>query len=112
MNRNKLGKRAAVASGLLGMLCVLAELCFLLPDLLVARDALPVYRANIGLFRGILQACIVATFVLGAAGVVLLRSKTHALLGIGLGAVALLMGGAEAEPLGIGGHRAFAAGLD
>ena len=106
----KLGKRAAVASGVLGMLCVLAELCFLLPDLLVARDALPFYRENIEVFRAALLASIVATFVLGAAGVVLLRSKMHGLLGIGLGSVALLLGGAQAEPLGIGGQRAFSAG--
>jgi hypothetical protein len=106
------GKRAAVASGVLGMLCVLAELCFLLPDLLVTRDALPFYQANLPLFRGILLACILATFALGAAGVLLLRSKVHGLLGIALGSVALLMGGAQAEPLGVDGHRAFAAGLD
>ena len=28
----RFGKRAAVASGLLGMLCVLAEFCFLFPE--------------------------------------------------------------------------------
>ena len=110
--RVRLGKRAAVASGLLGALCVLGELCFLLPELLVTRDALPFYQANVPLFRGLLQASILATFALGAAGVLLLRAKAHGLLGIGLGAVALLMGGAEAEPLGIEGHRRFAAGLD
>jgi sterol desaturase/sphingolipid hydroxylase (fatty acid hydroxylase superfamily) len=110
--RIRLGKRAAVASGLLGVLCVLGELCFLLPDLLVTRDALPIYKANLALFRGILQAAIFATFALGAAAVLLLRSKMHGLLGIALGAVALLLGGAEAEPLDIAGHRDFAAGID
>lgn len=63
-------------------------------------------------FRGILQASIVATFALGTLGVVLLRSKKHGLLGIALGAIALLMGGSEAQPLDIGAPRAFAAGLD
>jgi sterol desaturase/sphingolipid hydroxylase (fatty acid hydroxylase superfamily) len=110
--RIQLGKRAAVASGLLGALCVLAELCFLLPDLLVTRDALPFYKANLGFFRGLLQAAIVATFALGAAGLVLLRSKAYGLLGLALGAVALALGGAEAEPLDIPGHRNFAAGID
>lgn len=61
--RINLGKRAGVASGLLG---ILAELCFLLPDLLVTPDALPMYKANLGVFRAILQAAIVATFALGA----------------------------------------------
>jgi sterol desaturase/sphingolipid hydroxylase (fatty acid hydroxylase superfamily) len=110
--RIQLGKRAAVASGVLGVLAVLAELCFLLPELLVTRDALPFYKAHLGLFRGILQAAIIATFVLGAAGVLLLRSKLHGLLGIALGAVALALGGADAEPLDIAGHRRYAAGID
>ncbi len=106
-----LGKRAGVASGLLGALCVLAELCFLLPDLLVTRDALPMYKANLGLFRGILQAAIVATFVLGVYSTLRLRSKLHGLSGIALGSVALLMGGAEAQAIDTG-PRAFAVGLD
>ena len=109
--RANIGKRASVASGLLGILCVLAELCFLLPDLLVTRDALPLYKQHIGLFRTILQGSILATFALGAVGIVLLRSKAHGLLGIGLASIALLMGGAEAESIDVG-PRAFSAGLD
>jgi sterol desaturase/sphingolipid hydroxylase (fatty acid hydroxylase superfamily) len=114
--RSAIGKRAGLASGVLGMLCVLAELCFLLPDLLVTKDALPVYQANIRLFRGILQASIFATFALGALGVALSRLQLqHArrgLLGIALGVTALLMGGAQAEPLNIDVPRPFSAGLD
>ncbi|HEU0202815.1 MAG TPA: sterol desaturase family protein [Burkholderiaceae bacterium] len=110
--RLAIGKRAGLTSGLLGMLCVLAELCFLLPDLLVTPDALPIYKAHIGLFRGILQASIVATLVLGALSIALARPNRRGLLGIALGVTALLMGGAEAEPLDIGGARAFSAGLD
>ena len=110
--RIQLGKRSAVASGLLGVLCVLAELCFLMPELLVNREALPFYEANVGVFRALLQASIVATFVTGVIGALLLRSKAHGLLGIALGTVALLLGGAQAEPLGIDGHRSLAAGLD
>lgn len=106
-----LGKRAGVASGLLGALCVLGELCFLLPDVLVTKDALPFYRASIGIFRGILQGSILVTFALGALSVVLLRSKAHGLRGIALGAVSLLMGGAEAEAIDLG-PRAVSAGLD
>jgi sterol desaturase/sphingolipid hydroxylase (fatty acid hydroxylase superfamily) len=105
------GKRSGVSSGLLGVLCVLGELCFLLPDLLVTKDALPFYGAHIAFFRGLLQAAILATFVLGAASILLLRSKLHGLIGIGLGSVALLMGGAEAEPVEVG-RRALSAGID
>jgi len=63
--RAGIGKRAGLTSGLLGMLCVLGELCFLLPDLLVNTAALPVYVAHVGLFRTILWTCIVATLALG-----------------------------------------------
>jgi sterol desaturase/sphingolipid hydroxylase (fatty acid hydroxylase superfamily) len=110
--RGGVGKRAGLTSGLLGMLCVLAELCFLLPDLLVTQDALQMYKAHIGLFRGILQGSILATFVLGALGVVLAPPNRRGLLGIALGVVALLLGGSEAEALDIGTPRAFSAGLD
>ena len=67
-----IGKRVAVTSGVLGVLCVLAELCFLFPDLLVTRDALPFYKANLDIFRGIQWAAIAATFLLGALGLLLL----------------------------------------
>ena len=40
-----IGKRAGVTAGLLGVLCVLAELCFLFPEVLVSHDALGFYRA-------------------------------------------------------------------
>ena len=109
--RVNFGKRAGVAAGLLGVLCVLAELCFLLPDLLVTRDALPFYIANLGLFRGILTAAIVSTFLLGAASMLLLRSKVHGLAGIALGIIALAMGGPQAQALDTGAGP-FAAGLD
>lgn len=111
MNRSTVGKRAGVASGLLGALSVLGELCFLLPDLFVTPDALPFYKQNIGIFRGILLTAILSTFALGAMSVLLLRSKAYGLAGIFLACVALLMGGAEAEAIEVG-PRAFSAGLD
>jgi sterol desaturase/sphingolipid hydroxylase (fatty acid hydroxylase superfamily) len=110
--RIAIGKRAGLTSGLLGMLCVLGELCFLFPDLLVTKDALPVYKANIGLLRGVLEASILITFILGAVGVALSRPNRRGLLGIVLGITALLMGGAGAEAVDVGGPRAFTVGLD
>jgi sterol desaturase/sphingolipid hydroxylase (fatty acid hydroxylase superfamily) len=109
--RARWGKRAGVASGWIGMLSVLGELCFLLPDLLVTRDALPLYKEHIGIFRGLLQATIFATFALGAASVLMLRSKAHGVIGILLGIVALALGGSEAQPVEVGA-RQFSAGLD
>jgi sterol desaturase/sphingolipid hydroxylase (fatty acid hydroxylase superfamily) len=107
--RVDIGKRAGVTSGLLGVLCVLAEFCFLFPDLLVTREALPVYKANLGVFRGILWTSIIATFALGALSLFLLRSKAHGLLGMALSAVALLMRFTESVETG---SAPVSAGLD
>jgi sterol desaturase/sphingolipid hydroxylase (fatty acid hydroxylase superfamily) len=109
--RIDLGKRAGVVGVLLGMLCVLAELCFLFPDALVARDSRPFYHEHLSIFRAVLQFSIVCTFILGAWSAFALRSKAHGLLAIGLAAAAFLMGGAAAEPL-TDRPRAFSAGLD
>jgi sterol desaturase/sphingolipid hydroxylase (fatty acid hydroxylase superfamily) len=112
VNRHRrvdLGKRAGVTAGLLGVLCVIAEFCFLFPDLLVTRDALPFYRANLNVFRGILWTAIAATFVLGAFSLVLLRSKLHGLLALGLGGVALAMRFTDSVETG---PAAVSAGLD
>jgi sterol desaturase/sphingolipid hydroxylase (fatty acid hydroxylase superfamily) len=110
--RVAIGRRAGVTSGVLGMLCVLGELCFLLPDLLVTKDALPIYQAHIGLLRSVLQASIVCTFALAALGMLLTRLNRHGLAGLTLGAIALLLGGSEASPVAGGAPRAFSAGLD
>ena len=109
--RASIGKRAGVAAGVLGALCVLAEFCFIFPELLVTRDALPFYRANLGVFKGILWGSIAAVFVLGIAGTFLLRSKSHGLLGIALASIALLLGGAEPEKVDTG-EAALSVGLD
>lgn len=101
-----IGKCMAVTSGVLG---VLAEFCFLFPDLLVTHDALPFYKANLGVFRGIQWAAMAATFALSALGLLLLRSRTHGLLGLALGAVALLMRFTESVETG---PATVSAGLD
>jgi sterol desaturase/sphingolipid hydroxylase (fatty acid hydroxylase superfamily) len=90
-------KRAGVTSGVLGALCVLAELCFRFPHLLVTNDARAFYAANLGFFRVLLLVAIVATFVLACLSALVLRSKAHSALGLILGTVAVLLGGPSAE---------------
>ena len=77
--RNGIARRAGLVSGFLGMLCVLGELCFLLPDLLVTRDALPMYKAHIGIFRGVLQASILSALAGALIGllIILLKASLH-----------------------------------
>jgi sterol desaturase/sphingolipid hydroxylase (fatty acid hydroxylase superfamily) len=92
------GRGAGVASGILGVLCVFAELCFLFPHHLVYHEARPFYVAHLEFFRGLLLVCIVATFILGFVGVLLGRSK-HAAAGLVLGIASILLGGPRAEAL-------------
>lgn len=110
--RAAIGKRAGLSSGLIGMLCVLGELCFLFPDLLVTKDARAIYAENLSLLRGFLQLNIFASIAVGAAGVAFFRPNRRALLGIALGFIALLLGGAEAEPIDLKVPRGMSVGLD
>jgi sterol desaturase/sphingolipid hydroxylase (fatty acid hydroxylase superfamily) len=96
-----LGKRAGV----------LGTLCFVFPHLLVSKDAMPMYRENLSLFRAILAGTILTTFALGAASVILIRSKVYGLAGMALGIISILMGGSKAEAV-TDTPRAFSAGLD
>ncbi|MGK2855721.1 MAG: sterol desaturase family protein [Thermoanaerobaculia bacterium] len=109
--RASLGKRAGVTSGVLGALAVLAELCFLFPNELVFRDALPFYAAHIGALRALLFGVIVATFAFGATSVVLIRSRLFGVTGIALGVIALMLGGSEARAI-TSEPKTFTAGLD
>ncbi len=109
--RIDIGKRAGVTAGVLGVLCVLAELCFMFPHILVSNDMRPIYAEHIGIFRRVLQVAIVATFLLGAISISFIRSKTFGAMGISLALIATLMGGSTVEPL-THDARPLAAGLD
>jgi hypothetical protein len=109
--RIDIGDRAGVTAGLLGVLCVLAELCFLFPNFLVSNDARGFYAEHIQIFRGILHVAIILTFALGALSVLILRSRGAGLLGVALAMVATLLGGSRAEPI-TATPREFSAGLD
>lgn len=109
--RIDLGKRAGVTAGVLGVLCVLAELCFMFPHVLVSNDMRPMYAEHIGIFRRVLQVAIIATFLLGAVSIAFIRSKTFGAMGIALALIATLMGGSSVEPL-THDARPFSAGLD
>jgi sterol desaturase/sphingolipid hydroxylase (fatty acid hydroxylase superfamily) len=87
------GKRAGVMSGLFGVLVVLAQLCFLFPDILVSKDLRPFYHEHLPIFRMLLQIVTLATIALGLSSVLILRSKAHGVVGICLGVLVLLMGG-------------------
>jgi hypothetical protein len=97
--RVDLGKRAGVVAGVLGVLCVLAEPCFMFPHILVSNDMRPMYAEHIDVFRRILQVSIVVTFLLGAISISFIRSKTFGAMGIALALIATPMGGSKVEPV-------------
>jgi len=72
---------------------------------------MPFYRENLPVMRAILARTILTTFALGTLSVVLIRSKVYGLAGIGLGVLAILMGGSKAEAITTE-RRAISAGLD
>jgi sterol desaturase/sphingolipid hydroxylase (fatty acid hydroxylase superfamily) len=109
--RNRIGTELGVTAGLLGVVCVLAELCFLFPDLLVSSEARPMYVAHLDTFRLILKATIVIAFVCGALSVVLSERRKFGAMGIALALTATLMGGSRVEPVTTT-PRAMSAGLD
>lgn len=72
---------------------------------------MPFYRENLHILRAMLAGTILMTFALGTLSVVLIRSKVCGLAGIGLGIVAIVMGGSKAEAIATE-RRAMSAGLD
>jgi hypothetical protein len=81
MRRAPIGQGLGVAAGVLGALCVLAELCFRFPHYLVYADARAFYVAHIGVFRTVLLVAIVTTFALACASV-LLRGGRYGVMGL------------------------------
>lgn len=111
MRTPDIGKRAGVVGSILGALCVLGELCFLYPDLLVSKDMRPIYLAHMTFMRGLVLGTILTTFALGALSIVLIRSKVYGVAAILLGTLAVVMGGSKAEAI-TDQPRAISAGLD
>jgi len=90
-----LGWMTGVASVVLGAAGVGAVLCLWYPALLTTPALREVY--DMRLIRGVIKAGLVAAFVLGAASLLLKRRKALGLTGIGLAALATLMGGSAVE---------------
>jgi sterol desaturase/sphingolipid hydroxylase (fatty acid hydroxylase superfamily) len=109
--KSRIGLDLGVTAGLLGVICVLAELCFLFPDMLVSKDARPMYVEHLEMLRHILKATIVIAFVCGALSVVLTERRKFGAMGVALALVATLMGGSHVEPVTTT-PRAMSAGLD
>ena len=78
---------------LLGVLSLLAVLCFHFPELLTSQEFRALYSD--GFARTLLMVGLVATFVLGTAAVLRDRSRPVALAGLGAATAAVLLGGTD-----------------
>lgn len=83
------------AAYLLGVLSLLAVLCFRFPALLTSQEFRAVYTTEFA--RGLLLFGLIATFILGTAAVLSDQRRPLALAGVGAAGLAVLLGGAEIE---------------
>lgn len=97
------------ASCLLGLLSLLAVLCFHFPTLLTSQEFRAVYST--GFARDLLAFGLVATFVLGTLAVLRDQSRAVALTGLGAATVAVLLGGTGVE-VGPVERTPYSLGLD
>ncbi|MCX6398175.1 MAG: sterol desaturase family protein [Propionibacteriales bacterium] len=79
----------------LGVLSLLAVLCFRFPELLTSQEFRAVYTTEFA--RVLLMLGLVATFVLGTAAVLADQRRPLALVGLGSAGIAVLLGGADVE---------------
>lgn len=80
-------------SCLLGVLSLLAVLCFHFPDLLTSQEFRAVYTDEFA--RGLLLVGLVAAFVLGTVAVLRDQGRPVALTGLGAATAAILLGGTD-----------------
>ncbi|AKC87811.1 sterol desaturase family protein [Pseudoxanthomonas suwonensis] len=99
----------AYASAMLGLLSLLAVLCFHFPELLTSREFRAVYSEQFA--RRLLLVGMVAAFVLGTLAVMRGRSRRVALLGVGSATLAVLLGGTNVRFDAIG-QTPWSLGMD
>ncbi len=99
----------AYASALLGLLSLLAVLCFHFPELLTSREFRAVYSE--GFARHLLLAGLAAAFALGTLAILRGQRRRVALLGVGSATVAVLLGGTNVRFDAIG-QTPYSLGMD
>lgn len=102
------GKLSAFLSISLGILGILAALCFLFPNLLTTPEFRPFYSAS--LLRHILFFCITLGFISGVISILRNLSRRWGLWGMLLNALAALLASGQIEP--VYESRSVYAGLD
>ncbi len=89
------GWKSGTASVALASIGLLAVLCFHFPSILTIPDVRPYYP--LPLIRGMLHLVLVSGFLLGLTSIMLRQNKTLGLVGMGIVAVAALLGGSRVQ---------------
>ncbi|MCZ4500923.1 MAG: sterol desaturase family protein [Marmoricola sp.] len=97
------------AACFLGVLSLLAVLCFHFPEVLTSRELRAVYST--GFARSLLMVGLVASFLLGTAAVLRDEKRRVALVGLAAAGVAVLLGGTDV-PVGEVRPTPYSLGLD
>lgn len=99
----------AYSSALLGVLSLLAVLCFHFPELLTSKEFRTVYTEAFA--RHLLLVGLVAAFCMGTFAILRGRNRRMALLGVGGATAAVLLGGTNVTYDAIG-RTPYSLGLD
>lgn len=100
----------ATVSCFLGVLSLVAVLCFHFPDLLTSREFRAIYTEEFA--RTLLLAGIAAAFIAGTVAVLLDQHKRVALTGVCAATGAVLLGGSDVPFDGPISHTPYSLGLD
>ena len=102
------GKISATVSLGLGMLAIMAALCFLFPSVLTTPELRPVYAEHADTLRWILFAAIAAGFGFGFYSTLKHEQPGYGLTGIMLACVAALLGSGVIDVPDVGGRSVYA----
>jgi lathosterol oxidase len=99
----------AYGSAMLGLLSLVAVLCFHFPQLLTSKEIRAVYSEQFA--RQLLLVGLVASFIMGTLAMLRDRNKRIAAIGVGSATLAVLAGGTDVQLDGIG-KTPYSLGLD
>lgn len=102
------GKTSATVSIGLGILAVMAALCFLFPDLLTTPELRPVYAQHADIFRWVLYGGITIAFGFGFYSTFKHESPGFGLTGMVLACAAALLGSGVIEAPQVSGRSVYA----
>lgn len=105
------GKLGAALSLGLGVLTVMAALCFIFPEVLTTPELRPLYAGNITLLKWVLYSAIAIGFCCGFYSTIKHENRNFGFAGMLLATLAAVLGSGLIDPPGLG-QRSIYAGFD